>query len=50
MMFTSKIQYFASFLLIYKEMKMIIMKNLDSELWIVNGSINYIENIYFHIS
>jgi ATP-dependent exoDNAse (exonuclease V) alpha subunit len=42
---TSKIQYLAPFLKIYKGMKVIVTKNLYPKLGIVNRSIGYIENI-----
>ncbi len=38
----SKIQNLASFLKLYKKMKVIIMKNLYPKLGIVNGTISYI--------
>jgi hypothetical protein len=40
-MSTSKFQYLAPFLKIYKEMKIIMTKKLSPKLGIVNGSINY---------
>jgi len=42
---TSKVQYLAPFFKIYKGMKIIVTENLYPKLGIVNGSINYIENI-----
>jgi len=46
-MSTSKTQFLAPFLKIYKGMKIIIMENLYPKLGIVNGSIGNIKNTSF---